>query len=200
MGCECSDQSTDTDEQRRTLKVALVLNAIMFVIGLIAGLYAQSIGLLADAIDMLADASAYAIALLAIGRSSTFKRDAAKLSGGLLLVLGLGVLSEIIIHALHGSKPVGTVIMIIASISLLVNVIVLRKLGKFRGGQVHLNAAWIFTRADVVANISIIVSGAIVSLTETRYADLVIGFAVAIYVIKEALEILKSSQMEIVNG
>ena len=43
--------------------------------------------LIADALDMLADASAYAIALVAVGRSTRFKAGAAALSGGLLLAL-----------------------------------------------------------------------------------------------------------------
>lgn len=192
MSCECSNQAVKTEEQRRTLRIALAPNASMFVVGLIAGLYAQSTGLLADALDMLADASAYAIALWAIGRSDTFKQNSAALSGCLLLMLGFGVIVEVIRHALHGSEPVGAVMMIVAGISLAVNVTVLRMLGKFRGGETHLNASWIFTRADVVVNISVIASGAIVSLTGARYADLVIGSAIGIYVIKEAIEILKS--------
>ena len=42
----------------------LSLNAAMFVIGMAAGLLAQSIGLLADALDMLTDATAYVLALI----------------------------------------------------------------------------------------------------------------------------------------
>ena len=52
-----------------------------------AGWIAQSTGLLADALDMLSDATAYAIGLVAIGRTARFKANAAALSGGILLVL-----------------------------------------------------------------------------------------------------------------
>jgi cation diffusion facilitator family transporter len=196
MSCECSHQSANTEEQRRTLRVALTLNTTMFVVGLIAGLYAQSTGLLADALDMLADALAYAIALLAIGQSDNFKQKAAKLSGSLLLILGISIVAEIIFQALRGSEPVGTVMIVVAGISLAVNVTVLRMLGRYRGGESHLNASWIFTRADVVVNISVIASGVIVSLSSAWYADLVIGFAIGLYVIKEALEILRNKAME----
>ena len=50
-----------TVEQRRTLRVAFVLNASMFVVEGIAGFALQSSGLLVDALDMLSDASTYAI-------------------------------------------------------------------------------------------------------------------------------------------
>ncbi len=66
MSCECSQQSALSDGERHTLKTALVLNALMFVIGIAAGLWAQSTGLMADALDMLADALAYSLGLLAI--------------------------------------------------------------------------------------------------------------------------------------
>jgi Co/Zn/Cd efflux system component len=38
----------------------------MFVVGMAAGLLAQSSGLMADALDMLTDATAYALALMAV--------------------------------------------------------------------------------------------------------------------------------------
>lgn len=93
MSCECSRQSASTEEQRRTLRVALMLNTTMFVVGSIAGLYAHSTGLLADGLDILADASAYALALVTIGRSNTFRHNAAKLSEYLLLLLGFGIIA-----------------------------------------------------------------------------------------------------------
>src|SRR3546814_2361898 len=82
-----------------------LLNAAMASIGGIAGWMAQSTGLLADALDMLSDASAYAIGLIAIGRSARFKANAAYGSGGVLLLLGLGVLVEVGRRAIFGSEP-----------------------------------------------------------------------------------------------
>ena len=89
--CGCHAEA-ENPEQRRVLWIALVLNAAMAVIGGIAGWVAQSTGLLADALDMLSDASAYAIGLVAIGRSAKFKANAAYASGSVLLLLGIGVL------------------------------------------------------------------------------------------------------------
>ena len=79
--CGCEAPRVKTEHERRVLYIALGLNAAMAVIGGLAGWIAQSTGLLADALDMLADATAYTIALLAIGRSALFKIRAATLSG-----------------------------------------------------------------------------------------------------------------------
>src|SRR5690606_249603 len=73
-------------QERRILWIALALNAAMAVVGGVAGWIADSTGLLADALDMLSDATAYAIGLIAIGRTARFKANAALLSGSVLLL------------------------------------------------------------------------------------------------------------------
>ncbi|HHU0079752.1 TPA: cation transporter [Legionella pneumophila] len=188
MGCECHQAAVITD--RKVLKIALTLNFTMFVVGLIAGIIAESTGLIADSFDMLADASAYALGLLAVGRAMRFKTTTAALSGGLLLILGVGVLVDVGRRTLLGSSPMSTIIISIACISLVVNSVVLYLLRRFRDGEVHLRATWIFTRADVIANLGVILSGGLIAITNSHYPDLIIGTAIALYVIKEAFEIL----------
>lgn len=194
--CDCHSEHDETEAERRVLRIALILNAAMFVIGLVAGLVAQSTSLVADALDMLADASAYTIALTAVGRSARFKSGAATVSGSVLLVLGLGVLLDVARRALFGSAPESLVMIGVACVSLAVNATVLRTLGRFRKGEVHLRATWIFTRVDVLANIGVIASGLLVFLLGSRYPDLVVGCAIGCYVIKEAVEILKEAHEE----
>ncbi len=191
--CGCHQAATTTAE-RKILQIALALNAAMFVIGLVAGLLAQSTSLIADSLDMLADASAYTIGLIAIGRSQRFKTLAATLSGSLLLILGIGVLVEVLRRAWLGSFPESTTMIIVACISLIVNASVLRLLSRFRQGEAHLRATWIFTRADVIVNLGVIISGILVALMHSRYPDLIVGFAIGLYVIKEAIEILSDAR------
>jgi cation diffusion facilitator family transporter len=166
----------------------------MAIIGGIAGWLSQSTGLLADALDMLSDATAYAIGLVAIGRSLRFKTNAAYASGLVLLLLGAGVLAEVGRRALSGSEPEGGWMIGVSLVSLVVNVAVLRMLSPLRAGGVNLRASWIFTRADVVANVGVILSGALVALLRSRYPDLVIGTLIGLYVIREAFEILAEAR------
>jgi cation diffusion facilitator family transporter len=194
MSCGHSDESTETASQRRVLRIALMLNATMFIVGLVAGLLGQSSSLIADALDMLADASASAIALGAIGRSTRFKAGATTLSGSLLLVLGVLVLLDAGRRALFGSEPESLVMMAVAFLSFLVNASVLRMLGRYREGEVHLRATWIFTRVDVIANVAVMLSGLVVLLTGSQFPDLIVGGAIGIYVVKEAFEILSEAR------
>lgn len=176
--------------EHRVLAVALGLNALMFVVGLVAGLIAESLGLLADALDMLADALAYGLSLAAVGRPPIFKARVATMSGTLLLALGGGILLDAGRRLVTGSDPESAVMMAVAALSLAVNATVIRMLTRFRKGEVHLRAAWLFTRADVVANLGVILSGALVLLTGSRIPDLVAGIAIGLYVMREAWEIL----------
>ena len=122
--------------QHRVLSVALGLNATMFVVSLIAGLVAQSTGLIADSLDMLADAAAYSIELSAVHRDDLFKARAPSVSGGVFLVLGIGVLLDAIRRGLLGSAPEREIMMTIASISLVVKSSVIYLLGRYRDGEV----------------------------------------------------------------
>ncbi len=187
--CGCHHEAQNAQE-RRVLRIALVLNAAMAVIGGVAGWIAQSAGLLADALDMLSDATAYAIGLIAIGRAARFKANAAWLSGSVLLVLGLGVLVEVGRRVIHGAEPLSGWMIGTALLSLAVNVTVLRMLSPLKSGEVHLRATWLFTRADVVANLGVILAGLLVLWSGSPYPDFVIGTLIGLYVIKEAAEIL----------
>ena len=187
--CGCHHEAKNAQEQR-VLRIALALNAAMAIIGGIAGWIAQSTGLLADALDMLSDATAYAIGLIAIGRTTRFKANAAWLSGSVLLVLGLGVLVEVGRRVIHGAEPLSGWMIGTALLSLAVNVTVLRMLSPLKSGEVHLRATWLFTRADVVANFGVILAGILVLWLGSPYPDFFIGTLIGLYVIKEAVEIL----------
>jgi cation diffusion facilitator family transporter len=187
--CECHSEDAKTRAERRVLGIALVLNAIMFVIEATAGWIAGSSALLADALDMLADALGYAIALAAVGRAELFKTRAALRSGLILAILGVAVIVETARRAIVGSAPEGLVMLAVATLALIVNSAVLRMLARYRDGAVHLRASWIFTRADVIANMAVIFAALLVRFTGSRVPDLVIGLAIGVYVVREALEI-----------
>lgn len=188
--CGCHHQAKTKDE-KKILQVALALNLLMFIVGLIAGVLADSTALIADAFDMLADSLAYLLGLIAIGKTGQFKARIASLSGVLLLLLGIGLLIEASRRAWFGSEPESSAMMIVACLSLIVNLIVLKLLSSFRNDEVHLRATWIFTRADVIANIGVILSGALVWVLNSNYPDLIAGFIIGLYVTKEAKEIFK---------
>jgi cation diffusion facilitator family transporter len=182
-------------EEQCVLMMALSLNATMFVVGIVAGVIAKSTGLIADSLDMLADAGAYGIALVAIRHGGLFKAQAARVSGSLLLVLGIVVLGEAFYRGLLQTSPQSGIMLSVALLSLAVNSTVLYQLGKFRRRAVHMRATWIFTRADVIANIAVILSAVVISLTRLNVLDAIVGAGIGLYVCKEAWEILREARL-----
>lgn len=188
--CGCSPPPIETAAQKRALWIALFLNAAMFLVEVTSGILVNSAGLVADGLDMLSDAAVYGVALIAIGSSSRFKANAAMVSGLVLLALGIGLIVEVARRFFIGGTPEGTWMIVVSVVALAVNIMVLRLLSRQRSGEVHMRAAWIFTRADVIANGAVILSGIAVLLTGLREFDLAVGTAIGAYVVREAFEII----------
>jgi len=180
------------EADRRNLRWALWANLLMFLVGLVGWRLAQSAALLADALDMLADASGYLVAYLAVRGGAGHQRLAAKWNGAMLIVLGLGIFVEVAHRWTGGAEPVGGLIMAFACLSLLVNGLVLRVLSKYRNSpEGYLRATWVDTRADVLVNVGVLVSGALVAVTGYRLVDLIASGILAIFVIHEGWELLE---------
>lgn len=177
------------------MAVAFGANLLMCVVGLVGWQVAQSTGLLADAFDMLADASGYAIAWIAIGRSALAQRRAARWNGATLMLLGIMVIGEVVERWIRGSEPQGVLIMAFAALSLAVNGGVLAMLSVYRQAeQIHLRATWIDTRADVLVNLAVLLSGVAIAASGYRQIDLLVGLGISLYVIREGWEIWERAE------
>lgn len=177
--------------ERRALWGVLAINAFMFVVEFVVGLLAESTGLLADSLDMLADALVYLVALGAVGKAVGAQHRAARLAGALQLLLGLGVLEEVARRALVGSEPVSLAMMLTAAVALGANLLSVRLLLAHRESGAHMQASWIFTTTDALANLGVIAAGVLVGLLGSAIPDLVIGAAIAGIVLRSAWRILR---------
>lgn len=177
--------------ERRTLQWLLGLNGTMFVVELAMGWLAQSAGLIADSLDMFADAAVYGSTLYAVGRPAGDQLRLARLSGWLQLLLALGALSEVLRRFWLGSAPEPPLMMGIALLALVVNATCLAVLARHRESGVHMRASWIFSTNDVIANLGVILAGALVAWSGTNTPDLIIGTLIALVVLNGARRILR---------
>ena len=189
-GCGCEMEARN-EQERRTLRIVLGINAVMFLFEIVLGWLAQSTGLIADSLDMLADALVYAISLYAVGRAEVLKDRAARLSGMLQMVLAVLVLVDVLRRFLYGSEPVSLLMMGVGAVALVANSICLVLIARHRDGGVHMRASLIFSANDVIANLGVIISGGLVWLLGSRYPDLFIGFVIAGLVMYGGIRILR---------
>ena len=183
----------DPAAEGRVLRLLLAINGVMFAVELSIGWWAQSTGLLADSLDMLADAMVYGLSLYAVGRAQSAQERAARASGWLQLTLALGALAEVARRTVVGSEPVEVLMIGTATAALVANLACVALLARHRGGGVHLRASWIFSTNDALANLGVIVAGALVWATGSAVPDLVVGGAVGVLVLSGAIRILRLS-------
>ncbi len=193
--CGCHMEAKNKAE-RKTLRILLLLNSTMFVLGIVAGTISHSSALIADALDMFADASVYTISLYAVGKSAHYKNRAATLSGIFQITLAVMVVLDVIRRFVWGSSPESGWMMAIALLALIVNSYCLYLLSKHRQGEVHMRASWIFTQNDVIANFSVIIAGLLVNLLNSRFPDLIIGLSIASLVVWGGISIIRDSQRD----
>jgi Co/Zn/Cd efflux system component len=174
------------------LRKVLAINAGFFVIEVIAGVVASSMGLIADSLDMLADAIVYGMSLAAVGGAMARKKLIAKLSGYFQLALALAGLAEVVRRfAGAESIPEYRTMMIVSLFALMGNAASLYLLHKRKSKEAHMEASYIFTSNDVIANIGVIVAGTIVYYTHNGIADLIVGTLVFFLVVRGAIRILQ---------
>lgn len=183
--------AADPAGEARVLKQLLAINALMFVLEIGVGLWAQSTGLIADALDMFADAAVYGLALYAVGRSDALKARAAHLAGWLQLGLALLTLAEVLRRFVFGSEPVSALMMGMGGVALIANAACLILIARQRQAGAHMQASYIFSSSDVIANAGVILAGALVAWTGSRHPDMVIGLVITGVVMNGARRILR---------
>lgn len=196
--CGC-DIEIKNREESRVLKILLAINAFMFFAEITLGFLSESTALIADSLDMLADATVYGIGLYAVGKSSWVKIRAAHLSGIFQIVLGALVLVDVTRRWIYGSEPESQFMIIVGLVALVANVICLMLISKHKEGEVHMRASWIFSKNDVIANLGIILGGALVYLLDSRFPDLVIGAIISAIVVRGGIHIVRDARSERYN-
>lgn len=190
--CDCGESPETVSERHEagTLRWLLAINAVMFVVEMAAGIWAESTALIGDSLDMFADAAVYGLALYAVGYGVKMQLRAARVAGILQLILALGVLAEVVRRFVFGSDPHSALMMTVAFVALIANISCLLLIFKHRKGGAHMRASWIFSANDVIINLGVIAAGALVAWTGSRYPDLVIGIIVSAIVLNGARRIL----------
>lgn len=191
--CECKVEAKNAG-QRKTLGILLLVNLTMFFLESLGGVIAQSTALVADSLDMLADATVYAISLYAVSHSDSQKSRAAFLSGIFQITLAVLVLFEVVKKIIWGSFPEFLWMSGIGILALIANIYCLLLISKYRDDEVHMRASWIFSKNDVIANISVIIAGVMVNIFNSPIPDLVVGIGIAVLVLSGGFTIIRESQ------
>lgn len=196
----CAPITFDSLAWTRTLWVALVANAAMFLAEVGAGLAAGSSSLQADALDFFGDSANYAISLGVGGMALTWRARAALLKGVTLFALGLWVMGTTALHAYYGTLPNAEFTGIVGVIGLLTNGAVALLLYRFRVGDANMRSAWICSRYDVFGNVAVILAAADVFGTGTGWPDIIVASIMATLSVSGGWQISRLALSELGEG
>lgn len=197
----CNDKACELEtlrsRQSSTLKLVLLINAVMFVVELAAGLMSDSLSLLADSLDMLGDALVYGFSIYVVARGARMKARAALLKGGIMAAFGFFVLGQAIYKILFPQLPVFEAIGAIGLLALAANGICFALLWKHRAEDINMSSVWLCSRNDIIANVSVLFAAAGVWLTHSGWPDIMVGLVLAALFLRSALFVLRGAIAEI---
>lgn len=197
----CNDKTCEIDalrsRQSSMLKSVLVINAVMFIVELTAGLLGHSVSLVADSLDMLGDALVYGFSLYVVARGAAMKARAAMFKGIIMATFGFLVLGQAIYRIVVPQLPVFETIGVIGLLALAANGVCFYLLWRHRTDDINMSSVWLCSRNDIIANISVLFAAAGVWLTHSGWPDILVGLALAALFLRSALHVLRESLKEL---
>ncbi|MDP3423281.1 MAG: cation transporter [Burkholderiaceae bacterium] len=202
-GCSCSHEAppatqiVDMPRYRRVLWTALVLNAAMFVVEVVAGVSAGSLSLLADAIDFAGDALNYGVSLAVLAAALAWRARAAMLKAATMMGFGLFVLGRAIWVGLQGGVPEALTMGAVALLALAVNVGVAWMLYAFREGDANMRSVWLCSRNDAIGNLAVFAAALGVFGTGTAWPDLGVAGLMAALALHGGWQVMRQARQEL---
>jgi cobalt-zinc-cadmium efflux system protein len=197
--------SIDRAASRRVLAVVLALTLLYAVIELVGGVLTGSLALLADAAHMFGDTGTVGLALVAswlAGRPATAQRSfgyqraeilAALANGVVLVALAIWIFVEAIDRLADPPEILGGWVLVVAAVGLVVNLIAAILLERTAGHSLNVRAVQRHVLADLAGSVGVIAAALIVIATGWRYADPLVGLAIAFLVLGSSWTILRDS-------
>lgn len=185
---------------RKVLWFALIVNAGMFLVEIVASSAGDSVSLKADALDFFGDAANYAISLFVVGSSLAIRARASVIKAATMGVFGIYVIVSALYRAIYGSEPEPMLMGMIGSIALIANVAVALALFRYRTGDSNMRSVWLCSRNDAIGNLAVIIAAAGVFSSASRWPDLIVALIIASLAATSAWQIYVLARKEIKTG
>ena len=175
----------------------LGINAVLFLVIVVAALYGQSSALLADSLDNLGDALTYALSLYVVSRGAAAKARVALFKGVLILLAAVLVAGHVVYRLLVPTVPIFELMGIFSLVGLAGNSACLYLLWRHRHEDVNMSSVWECSRNDIASNLSVFVAAGAVWLTGAGWPDLVVAAILAGFLMRSALRVIGSARREL---
>lgn len=197
----CCDNNCSVDafrgRQRGTLQIVLGINAVMFLVIVVAALYGRSTALLADSLDNLGDALTYGLSLYAVTRGTAVKARVALFKGGLIFLAAFIVAAQIVYRLFVPGVPLFEIMGAFSLLGLVANSICLYLLWRHRHEDVNMSSVWECSRNDIASNLSVFIAAGAVWLTGSGWPDILVALGLVVLLMRSAVRVVSSARVEL---
>jgi cobalt-zinc-cadmium efflux system protein len=201
-----------TDGNIKRVLIAFVLTGTFMIVEVIGGILSNSLALLADAGHMLTDTMALALSLFAFHVSSRpadskrsygyqrFQILAAFVNGLSLLAIVAWILIEAVQRLFSPPEVMGTMMLVVASVGLLVNIIAFIVLHGGDRENLNIRGAALHVAGDLLGSVAAIIAAIVIIFTGWMPIDPILSVAVALLILRSAWHLVKRSAHILLEG
>jgi len=182
---------------RRILWIVLLANVVMFIVEIGASWKAESTALMADAIDFFGDAINYGVSLAALAAGAVWRSRVALAKGWVMGFYGVAVLVVAGMNVVRGASPEASIMALVATLALLVNVGAAFLLYAFRDGDANMRSVWLCSRNDAIGNAAVVLAAAGVFGTGSLWPDVGVAMLLASLGLLAARHVIERARMEL---
>ena len=197
----CCDDDCALDRlqgrQRSTLIKVLLINAIMFVLIVLAALFAQSAALFSDGLDNLGDALTYGLSLYVVSKSTSSKARVALFKGGLIFIAAGLVVAQVVYRLLNPVVPSFELMGLFSVLGLMANGVCLFLLWQHRHEDINMSSVFECSRNDIASNLSVILAAIGVWFFESGWPDIILASLLALMLLNSSARVIKGACLEL---
>ncbi len=182
---------------RRALWIVLAINAAMFGVEMISGLFAHSVSLQADALDFLGDSANYILTLMVLSMSMRWRSGAALIKGATMGLFGLWVIGQAAWNLYYGALPGAFVMGSIGLLALAANVASAGLRYTFSSGNANMRSVWLCSRNDAIGNVAVMLAAGGVFSLGSAWPDLLVALVMAGLALSSSVLIIRQATSEL---
>jgi len=197
-GCCGHDARFDgvSEDYKRRLWLVIAINAVMFLVEIVAGHLAKSQALQADALDFLGDSLTYGISLAVIGASLRVRANAALVKGFSLLAMGTWVFGSTLYRVFYVGVPEAEIMGLIGFLALAANLASVLILVRYKDGDANVRSVWLCSRNDAIGNVAVMIAALGVWGTVSGWPDLIVAGIMGGLFLTSAVQIIRQALAE----
>ena len=206
------ERHTHTPSTGKRLVIAIILNAVIFIVEFVGGFLTNSLALISDSLHNLSDFFALILSFIAL-RVVQWKSNSEKSYGYVrveifvafinataLVLIGMYIIYQGIQRFAHPEPVAGGWMLIIAIVGFVVNTAATLLLKTHAHHDLNMKSAYLHLLTDAVESLAVVVVAGIIAWKDWRILDPIVSIGIGLFIIKSAWSILAETVHILTEG